>query len=316
MTVSRRHLLAAGLAALPLASAAARSPLQGAAAPATYRYRVGEVEVTEIGDGVALRQVDGFVRNADAAEVRRVLADAFLPTDQFPVGFTTLALDIGGRLVLIDTGNGAFALPTSGTWMRNFLAAGFTPADVDLVIHSHFHPDHINGTRGRDGAAVFPNAEVLVPATEWAFWMDDGMMAQAPAGMKPAFEGVRRVFAPMADKVRRYQWGEEVAPGLVAIAAPGHTPGHTAFALSSAGKSLLVMSDVTNHTTLFVRHPEWTVMFDMDGPGAIVTRRRMLDMAASEKTQVAFYHAPFPATGHIVRDGQGYAFVPVEWAPV
>ena len=324
MSLSRRMLLAAGAAAVPLglmssglvSPAFAKAPPLGIPAPAAYRYKVGDVEVTEIGDGVAFRSVEGFVKNADVADVRKVLAEAFQPTDSFPVGFTTLVLNIGGKLVLIDTGNGDYALATSGTWMTNFRAAGFDPANVDLVVQSHFHPDHINGTRDKSGLVRFPNAEVIVPAPEWAFWMDDGMMSQAPAGMKPAFEGVRRVFSPMAKEVRHYQWGQEVAPGLHAVSAPGHTPGHTAFMLTSAGKSLMIMSDVTNHTTLFVRRPEWTVMFDMDGPQAIVTRKKMLDMAASERTQVAFYHAPFPATGHIERDGKGYAFVPLEWAPV
>ena len=226
MTLARRQMLGASLA-LPAAlawPAAAKAPPIGASPPELYRYRVGDVEVTEVGDGVALRQVEGFVRNADLADVRQVLADAYLPTDRVPVGFTTLVLDIGGRLVLVDTSNGEFAGPGSGTWMANFRAAGFDPKDVDLVVHSHFHPDHINGTRARSGAATFPNAEVLVPAPEWAFWMDDGQMSRAPAGMRPAFEGVRRVFGPMAKDVRPYQWGDEVAPGLVAVAAPGHTP--------------------------------------------------------------------------------------------
>ena len=316
MTLSRRHLIATA-AALPLAGPAfAKAPLAGAQTPATYRYKVGDVEVTAIGDGLAMRPIDGFIRNADLAEVKQVLADSFLPTDAVPISFTTLVINNGNQLILVDTGNGQFGAPTSGTWMANFRAAGFDPKDVDVVVFSHFHGDHINGTRGRDTMATFPNAELRVPAPEWAFWMDDARAAAAPDAMKPAFANVRRVFAPVANNVTRFDWGKEAAPGLTAIDAHGHTPGHTTFALTSAGKTLLIMSDTTNHPALFVRKPDWTAVFDMDGPQAIITRRRMLDMAITEKAQVAFYHAPFPATGHIQRDGTGYRLAPIAWAPV
>jgi len=217
-------------------------------------------------------------------------------------------------VTLIDTGNGDSGAPTSGTWMKNFKAAGFDPAQVDTVVFSHFHGDHINGFRLKDGTTVFPKAEVMVPAAEWDFWMDDARMAQAPDGMKGAFQGARRVFAPIAKEVKRYDSGKEILPGLTAVAAPGHTPGHTAYMLSSGNGKLMIMSDLTNHPALFVRNPDWSAVFDMDADQARATRRRMLDMAASERAQVAFYHAPFPATGFIARDGNGFAFVPVQWS--
>lgn len=319
MTLSRRHLLAATAAsavALPFAAAQAKAPLAGKQTPQTYRYKVGDIEVTAIGDGLARRPLEGFIRNADLADVKQVMEESFLPTDVVPISFTTLVINNGEKLTLIDTGNGEFGAPTSGTWMTNFRAAGFDPKDVDIVVFSHFHGDHINGTRMKDGAATFPNAELRVPAPEWAYWMDDANMSAAPEGMKPAFAGVRRVFAPIAKDVARFDWGKEAAPGLTAVEAKGHTPGHTAFVLTSAGKSLTIMSDTTNHPALFVRKPDWTAVFDMDGPQAIATRRRLLDMAVTEKTQVAFYHAPFPATGHIVRDGNGFRLAPVVWSPV
>jgi len=284
-------------------------------APGYYRYKVGDIEVTAIDDGFALRPLDGLIRNADLDDVRKAMADAFLPTDVLPITFTTLALKVGGRLVLIDTGNGDSGAPTTGWWMANFKAAGFDPAQVNTIVISHFHPDHINGLRLKDGTAVFPNAEVMAPAPEWAYWMDDGRMAQAPEGLKGNFQNVRRVFGPMANDVKQYEAGQELAPGVTALAAPGHTPGHTAYAVSSGNGKLLVVSDITNHPALFARNPDWQAVFDMDGNQARDTRRRLLDMAASERTQVSFYHAPFPATGHIARSGNGFEFVPVQWTP-
>jgi glyoxylase-like metal-dependent hydrolase (beta-lactamase superfamily II) len=325
MTITRRTVLAStALAAAPLGgpvlaqTAATSSPAQGAGtrqAPGFYRYKVGDIEVTAINDGFAQRPLEGFVRNAELAQVQQAAREAFLPEQALPITFNTLVLNQGGRVTLIDTGNGDMGAPTSGRWMENFRAAGFDPAQVNTVIISHFHGDHINGLRLKNGTAVFPKAEVMVPAAEWAFWMDDARMNQAPEAMKGAFQGARRVFGPIANDVKRYEMDKEVVPGLTAIAAPGHTPGHTAYMLSSGSGKLMIMSDTTNHPALFVRNPDWSAVFDMDADQARATRRRMLDMAASERAQVAFYHAPFPATGHIAKEGNGFRFVPVQWSP-
>jgi glyoxylase-like metal-dependent hydrolase (beta-lactamase superfamily II) len=322
MSMTRRTVLATAPAAalggpaLAQQPASAQTPAPSQQAPGFYRYKVGDIEVTAIHDGFAPRPLDGLVRNADLGDVKKAMVDAFLPTDVLPITFTTLALKTGGRLVLVDTGNGDSGAPTTGRWMANFKAAGFDPAQVNTIIISHFHPDHINGLRLKDGTAVFPKAEVMVAAPEWAFWMDDGKMAQAPDALKGNFQNVRRVFGPMAKDVKQYEAGKELAPGVTAVAAPGHTPGHTAYSVSSGNGKLLVASDITNHPALFARNPDWQAVFDMDGNQARETRRKMLDMAAAERTQVSFYHAPFPATGHIAKAGSGFEFVPVQWTPV
>jgi glyoxylase-like metal-dependent hydrolase (beta-lactamase superfamily II) len=324
MTLTRRAVLASSaLAAAPIGGQAlaqttpstSSSPPNGSSqqAPGFYRYKVGDIEVTAINDGFARRPLEGFIRNAELAQVQQAMQEAFLPNDALPIAFTTLVLQQNGRLTLIDAGNGDSGAPTSGQWMKNFRAAGFDPAQVNTVVISHFHGDHINGLRLKDGTAVFAKAEVMVPAVEWDYWMDDARMSQAPEGMKGAFQGARRVFSPIAKDVKRYEANKEVVPGLTSIAAPGHTPGHTAYMLSSGSGKLMIMSDITNHPALFVRNPDWAAVFDMDADQARATRRRMLDMAAAERAQVAFYHAPFPATGHIAKDGNGFRYIPVQW---
>lgn len=318
MTINRRAALALGAlgAAAGLAGAAPRAAAQTATAAnvSAYRYRIGDAVVTAIHDGWAARPLEGFIRNASVDELKASLAESFLPTDRYVIPFTTLVVQTGGKLVLLDSGNGDLGAPTSGLWMANFRAAGFDPAQVDMVVVSHFHGDHINGLRRKDGSAVFARAEVKVAAPEWDFWMDDARMAAAPDGLKPAFANARRVFAPMAKDVTRFQWGAEVAPGIAAVAAPGHTPGHTAFALTAGGGRMMVMSDTTNNPQVFARNPDWAAIFDMDADQARQTRHKLLDMAASERMQVAFYHAPFPATGFIARDGEKrYRMVPANW---
>jgi glyoxylase-like metal-dependent hydrolase (beta-lactamase superfamily II) len=320
-TLSRREAImttaaltaAASATALPGAALAQNAPAAASQAPGFYRYKVGDITVTAINDGFARRPLEGFVRNAELSAVQAAMASAFLPADALPIPFTTLVVQTGGRTVLLDTGNGNMGAPTSGVWMANFRAAGFTPEQVNAIVFSHFHGDHINGLRLREGNLVFPNAELAVPAPEWAFWMDDARMNAAPEAMRGAFQNVRRVFGPEAARIRQFAPGAEVAPGVTSVAAHGHTPGHCVFMIASGNGRLMFMADTTNHPALFVKNPDWSAVFDMDADAARATRRRLLDMAASEKAQVHFYHAPFPATGFVAKDGQGFAFVPVQW---
>ncbi len=318
MTINRRAALALGAmgAAAGLVGGTRSAEAQAAATAnvSAYRYKVGDAVVTAIHDGVAARPLEGFIRNATVDELKASLAENFLPTERFVIPFTTLVVQAGGKLVLIDTGNGDMGAPTTGLWMANFRAAGFDPAQVDMVLVSHFHGDHINGLRLRDGTAVFPRAEIKVAAPEWDFWMDENRASAAPEGMRPAFANARRVFNPIAKDVTRFQWGQEVAPGITAVAAAGHTPGHTTFAIASGAGRMMVMSDTTNNPQVFVRNPDWSAIFDMDADAARQTRHKLLEMAASEKMQVAFYHAPFPATGFVARDGERrYRMVPKNW---
>ena len=320
MDLNRRSMLAlpAGAAALAATTTFertgfAKAPLADKQNAGFYRYKIGDFQVTAINDGYFDRPLDGFVKNAPLADVQTVLAESSLAGDKLRIPFTTSVINTGSKLIMIDAGNGNSGAPTSGAWMENFKAAGFKPEDVDLIIFSHFHGDHINGLRLKDGSSPFANAEIMVPATEWAFWMDDGQRSRAPDGLKGGFDGVHRVFDPIKDKVIRYEAGKELVPGISSIAAYGHTPGHTAFSVASGSGKLMLMQDTTNHPALFVRKPEWSAIFDMDGPVAAESRRKMLDMAIAEKAQVAFYHAPFPATGTIVKDGASYRLVPTAW---
>jgi glyoxylase-like metal-dependent hydrolase (beta-lactamase superfamily II) len=319
MSFSRRDLMAgaagaAALGALP-GVAEAKAPLSGKQNASFFRQKVGDFEVTTVNDGFFARPVAGFVKNAMDDEVKAALAAARNPTgENVFIPFTTPVVNTGSKLVLIDCGNGDSGAPTSGTWMSNFRAAGFDPKDVDTIIISHFHGDHINGIRLKNGDAVFPNAEIMVPQAEWAFWMDDARMNNAPDPMKPAFQNVRRVFGPIAKDVKQFESGKEISPGITAIAAPGHTPGHHVYMVSSGNGKLLCLADTTNNPHLFVRNPDWQAIFDMDGAQAAQGRRRLLDMAVTDKLQVHLYHWPFPATGFIEKDGAGFRAIPATWS--
>ena len=325
MSITRRAVLAAGPAAAAAttvggaAMAQTQSPPSPAAkqAPGIYRYKIGDFEVTALHEGTVPRVIDDkFVVNAPLAEVQAALEKSFLPKDKINNTFTTLVVNTGRNLVAIDTGFADTGAPTVGQAYANMKAAGIDPAKIDTVIISHFHGDHISGLRLKDGTLAYPNAQVMAPAAEWAFWMDDGRMSAAPEAARAGFANARRVFGPLADKVARFEPGKEVVPGITSVEAHGHSPGHTAFTIASGNGRLLVLSDAANLPALFVRHPEWSAVFDMDADKARATRRHLLDMAAAERMQVAAYHFPFPATGFIAKDGNAYAYEPVLWSAV
>ena len=322
--LSRRTLLAGatalGATAIAPGSTApvrAAAPPAGKQAAAFYRYKVGDFEITAINDGVWLPDVaQNLVRNATVEDMKKALAEQFQSTEKLHVPFTPLMVNTGSKLVLIDTGSAGMFVPTAANFLANLTAAGFDPKQVDTVVISHFHGDHINGIRTKDGQLVFPNAEVMVPAPEWAHWMDDAKMNAAPEAGRGNFNNSRRVFGSIADKVTKFEPGKEVAPGITSIPAPGHTPGHTAFAIASGNQSMITIVDTTNNPYLFVRNPEWQFSFDMDGPMAVETRKKLLDRVAADKMLVAGYHWPFPATGYITKEGGGYRLHPIPWNPL
>lgn len=281
--------------------------------PGFRRIKVGDVEVVSLIDGIARRPLgEEFVKNAPIAEVRALLASQNLPTEYIDVPFTPFLVVAGGRRILMDTGLGEFGGPTTGKLLENLRAAGVQPGDIDTVLITHYHGDHINGLRNKAGEFVFPKAKVLVPAPEHAFWMDDAKMNAAPEGMKGAFQNVRRVFAQMpSDMLVRFEPGSEVAPGIRSVAAFGHTPGHTLFQLQSAGKSFFYVGDLTNVPALFARNPDWAVTFDMDAEAARKVRRETLQRIVDAKAMIGGFHFPFPAFGQAVAQGSGYAFQPV-----
>jgi glyoxylase-like metal-dependent hydrolase (beta-lactamase superfamily II) len=329
--LSRRHLLAgvaaagAATALTPLATPTARAavPPAAAQAPGFYRYKVGAYECTSINDGArSFPLPDSWVTNVGKDEVLAAAEAAYMPRGKVTVPFNPQLINTGSKLVLIDCGNGiATYEPTKGEvgrTLQNLAAAGVDPKSIDVVLISHLHPDHTNGIRAADGSMAFPNAEIMVPAKDWEFWMSDENAAKAQSSemMKNYFANVKKIYTGIESKVTRYDWGKEVAPGITSIAAPGHTPGHTAFAVASGGSKVLIQSDVTNIPEFFLRNPDWHVAYDADPAQAQETRHKFYDMATAEKAMVVGFHFTFPSIGHVEKDGTKYRLVPVAWNPV
>jgi glyoxylase-like metal-dependent hydrolase (beta-lactamase superfamily II) len=324
--LTRRHLLTtvAGLGAAamlgPINTAHAAAPPVGKQAPGWYRYKVGTIEVTVVTDGAnTFKFTDGHLTNKTRDDLNRALEAAYYPKDLMTTPYNPIVVNTAGKLVVIDTGTGEAAYERSkgvtGQFQTNLKAAGIDRNAVDMVVISHFHGDHINGLITPDKKPAYPNAEILVPAGDWKFFMDDGEMSRAPNDrMKAVFAGARAVFDAIGRKVTPYDPGKEIAPGITAVATHGHTPGHCSHVIASGTAKVYVQADVTHVPWVNARNPGWHVFYDQDAAMAEATRRKVYDMLVAERMMVQGFHYPFPSLAHVEKSGDGYREVMVPWS--
>ena len=319
MQFDRRTLMAtgamlatAGLHGTP-ASAQAVATETTPQAPGFYRFKVGDFTVTTVNDGFVLLPLDNLVTNAPLAQVQAYLQEAFLPTAVFHNSFTLTFVQTPDKLIMFDSGTGGQMGPQTGKLASNLRAAGLDLSKVTHVVFSHFHVDHINGLLTADGQPTVPQAEIIVPDGEWSFWGDRSNETRSPDFQKRNFANVEKRFAPYRSRVRQIAAGSEVLPGIHAIAAPGHTPSHTIYRIENGGQQAMFIADTTHRPELFARHPGLHAIIDFDQDLAETTRRRVLDMVATDRIRVTGYHYPFPANGYILKEGADYRFVPANW---
>jgi glyoxylase-like metal-dependent hydrolase (beta-lactamase superfamily II) len=306
-------------AKLPVRAAA---PPAGTQAPGWYRYKVGSFEITVVTDGVnRFKLPDDLVGNAKREEVNAALAAAHMEQDVFVGPYNPIVVNTGQKLVVIDTGTGEAAFKASnganGQFLTNLAAAGIDAKAVDTVVISHYHGDHVNGLLKADNSLAFPNAEILVPAAEHKFWMDDGEMSRAPKGrMEGLFKNNRRVFAgEVMKRLRTYEEGKEVVSGITAVGTHGHSWAHNSHIVASGASKVYVQADVTHVPFLFARNPGWHAFYDQDPAMAEATRRKVYDMLVAERMLVQGFHYPFPSLAYVEKSGNGYREIAVPWNP-
>ncbi len=297
---TRRAALAA-TAALPFAAgfaptARAAAPTQGAGRPPFNRVKLGAFEVTTL--LAATRPVPDphkiFGLSTPKAEFDAASKAAFLPTDVAQFFFTPTLVNTGKALILFDTGLSPAGITAA------LEAAGHTPDQVDVVVITHMHGDHIGGLAD-GGLATFANARYVTGRREYDHWAAAGNQL-FDANMKP-----------LAEKTDFLGDGGDVAPGITAVLAPGHTPGHMGYHLESGGKRLMLFADTANHYVWSLAHPDWEVKFDMDKAAAAATRRKVLGMLAADRVPFIGYHMPFPALGFVETRGEGFHYVPASY---
>jgi glyoxylase-like metal-dependent hydrolase (beta-lactamase superfamily II) len=279
--------------------------------PGVYHHRVGDIIVTAISDGYLDGTLD-VLRNINHDEARQILADSFRPARRTAVN--AFLIYSAGRLALIETGSGNYLQPTAGKVLTNIRAAGVDPAAIEAVLLTHMHPDHSAGlTDMSTSMRNYPNAELVMHESEPAHWFDDARMAQGTDREKKLFfQAGREQVAPYKDRWRLFREGE-VFPGVTAIPRPGHTPGHTTYMISSGKEQLLIWGDTVHVPEVQTARPEVCMDFDTDKDAATSSRRKVFDMAATDRLLVTGMHLHFPGFAHLVRSGAGYRLVPAAW---
>jgi glyoxylase-like metal-dependent hydrolase (beta-lactamase superfamily II) len=293
--------------------------MQGEMQPTVYRFRFGGFEIANVMDSKVVRDglYPAFCGNQAAEAAQDVARRNNIEIDRFEHPFIPTLVNAGRQLVLFDTGNGALRREherfrgrvPDGDLVARLGQAGYKAEDIDVVVITHGHPDHIGGlTEG--GAPVFPRARYVFGATEFDYWRRGDNVREARKFNRELF---MQICAPLADRASFIKPGDDVVPGIRAVDAAGHSIGMMAYHIESEGKRLLVWADTCIHYVMSIQRPEWPIDVDDDKDKAVATRKRILDMVASDRLFVAGFHMPFPGLGHVERSAGGYRWVPVSY---
>lgn len=278
------------------------------------KFKVGDLEVTQMYDGTWEKAHDpGFIKQASVDETKAGLTAAGATDAYVPIPFTVTVVKMGDKTIMFDSGTGAQGAPTAGLIKKNDMlkAAGIDAASISTIIVTHFHSDHIFGLMEKDtNAQVYPNAEIIVSTTEYAYWTDAGLIAKLPEARQPLAKRIQATF-PSWKNIKQVENGKDAIAGIRAVASNGHTPGHTAYVLGSGNQQLIVSGDVSNIASLFVKNPGWHPAFDADAAMAEASRRALFDRAVADGAVVTGYHWGMPGAGTMKKDGNGYVLVPV-----
>ncbi|HET7795140.1 MAG TPA: MBL fold metallo-hydrolase [Rhizobacter sp.] len=309
----RRAAIALAGGLLLAASAQAGAPQVKTQAPGYYRMMLGDLEVTALLDGIIDLKPGELLTNVNKTEVSGLLRRNFLG-EAVPTSVNAYLINTGSKLVLVDAGAAALFGPGLDQLHTNLKAAGYQPEQVDAVVITHMHGDHIGGLI-QDGKIAFPNATVYAGKQDADFWLSAANMEKAPQEMKMFFQGAQISLNPYvtAGKFKGLEGNSEIVPGVNAIAAHGHTPGHTIYAVESKGQKLVLWGDLMHVAAVQFPKPGVTIKFDSDSKAASVERAKAFADAAKGRYWVASAHLPFPGLGHLRADGKGYVFVPANY---
>ncbi|BEP49811.1 MBL fold metallo-hydrolase [Variovorax paradoxus] len=309
--------LAGSLLMLSFSSTAqAGAPQVKTQAPGFYRTMLGDFEVTALFDGTIDLEPKKLLTNTTQAQIGKLLDRGF-EKDTVPTSVNAYLINTGSKLVLVDTGAGGLFGPTLGSLQANLKAAGYQPEQVDDVLITHMHGDHVGGLV-QDGKLVFPNATIHAGQEDADFWLDKANLEKASAEMKGFFQGAMASLNPYveAGKFKGMKGNTDLVPGIKAVPAHGHTPGHNIYLVESKGQKLVLWGDLMHVAAVQFAQPQITISFDVDSKPAAAERKKAYADAAKGRYLVGSAHLPFPGLGHVRAEGKGYVWVPVDYQQV
>ena len=315
--VSRRHVVAmAAGAGVGLSLSGLRAPALTrerklhTQAPYWYRFNVGDAEITIVSDGWQMLGDPSNSFLGSKEDVQKELTDNFMNPSDMNIELNSFVVNMNGKLVLFDTGLGYSKMfgPKGGLLMKSLAAAGIEASDIDAIVISHGHIDHIGGIVDEHGAHNYPNAEVYISQADFEYWTDEKQM---DAPWKKAFvTHARRNLLPVRERIVFFKDEQEFLPGITAISAPGHTLGHTMFNIQSNGHSFIFVGDISHHSVLLIQNPRMEFLYDTDSKLAVKTRLKMLDFLSANRVSILAYHFAWPGFGHFIKQREGYRYLP------
>lgn len=279
-------------------------------APGFYRFKIGDIEVISVTDGILGGDIQAVV-GVSIEQVRALFDESFFPS-AVRCTSNNYIIRSQGRTALVDTGAGPFIYDTSGKLLENMAAAGISPADIDTILFTHIHPDHISGLMDADWKKVFPHAVLKMHAAEYEFWLSEDPQSRKMAHVKHEADHVIRFMTPYLGQIERFECGE-VFSGVSTVALPGHTPGHTGYLIGSQGAELLIWGDIIHWPVIQFALPDAAMTYDVDPVQAAATRWDILNKVASNGLLVAGMHLYFPGLTRVRREGNAFAMAPVPW---
>ena len=304
---------ATALSSVGMSSAQAAAPLAGVQVSQNYRRKLGSYEITVLGDGY-VDLPNGIWANPGAEKIDEYLANAYQPAGSIRNGVNAYLINTGKKLILIDSGAADLFGPNAGLFPGNLSDVGVKPEDIDQILITHIHPDHVAGLLTSEGGVAIPNGQIHVEGVELDYWTSSSAQSQAVDISKPWFDLARGWQKAYDGRISTFNGETDLGDGITAFPLPGHSPGHTGFRVESEGESLLIIGDAVISAAIQFTNPEAGAIWDTSAKDSIKSRKMLFDMAAADKTAITATHIPFPSFGYVESRADGsYAYVPEEW---